>query len=117
MIQDWDSILQRVKAVKEKRRQTWDTEEEDLGGGNKVADDEEPKRREQSAYADPIPIPAPKAIDAHLVTGLPTPNTTKWIIPSLVKMNHRSESNRDNTLEPHSIHYPEPNLAINHAKR
>jgi len=36
-----------------------------------VADDEESKKREQSAYAEPIPIPAPKAVDAHLVTGLP----------------------------------------------
>lgn len=30
------------------------------------------KAREQSVYAEPIPIPAPNAIDAHLVTGLPT---------------------------------------------
>lgn len=27
---------------------------------------------EQSEYADPIPTPAPRAIDAHLVTGEPT---------------------------------------------
>ena len=36
-----------------------------------VADDEESKKREQSAYAEPIPIPAQQAVDAHLVTGLP----------------------------------------------
>jgi hypothetical protein len=44
-----------------------------LGAANKVAEVEEDasKTREQSVYAEPIPIPAPKAIDAHLVTGLP----------------------------------------------
>jgi hypothetical protein len=43
-----------------------------LGAANKVAEVEEDasKTREQSVYAEPIPIPAPKAIDAHLVTGL-----------------------------------------------
>lgn len=41
-----------------------------------MAEDEEgaSKAREQSVYAEPIPIPAPKAIDAHLVTGLPIQN-------------------------------------------
>lgn len=36
-------------------------------------DDDASKAREQSVYADPIPRPAPNAIDAHLVTGLPMP--------------------------------------------
>lgn len=36
-------------------------------------DDDASKAREQSVYADPIPSPAPNAIDAHLVTGLPMP--------------------------------------------
>ena len=41
-------------------------------------DDDASKAREQSVYADPIPSPAPNAIDAHLVTGLPMPTQENW---------------------------------------
>lgn len=47
-----------------------DEEEEEEGAS---------KAREQSVYAEPIPSPAPKAIDAHLVTGLPTHKTQNKI--------------------------------------
>lgn len=43
-------------------------------------EDDASKKREQSVYAEPIPIPAPKAIDAHLVTGLPKASQKNLII-------------------------------------
>lgn len=73
-------MLPPNKCIYQKRFQlTWDTGEVSVIlflGAAKLAEDEEgeSKAREQSEYAEPIPIPAPKAIDAHLVTGLPIQN-------------------------------------------
>lgn len=50
----------------------WETEEVSVNEGGAS------KAREQSVYAEPIPSPAPKAIDAHLVTGLPTHKNQKF---------------------------------------
>lgn len=57
----------------------------------KFGEDEEEgasKAREQSVYAEPIPSPAPKAIDAHLVTGLPI---TKKFRNSIMKRKNQSQ--------------------------
>lgn len=53
-----------------------------------------PKRQEQSVYADPIAIPAPKATDAHRVTGLPDRTNQSYELKEGLRKTCKAESTK-----------------------